>query len=432
MTKRSIPAQRQTKRMKYICRINPSKAELRSTLRNTMVSFVPMENIGDDGSIALIEARPLEGVYQSYTYFRDNDVIIAKITPCFENGKGALCGNLVGGVGFGTTELHVLRAEGRALPPFVYYVMRSQTFRALGEASMQGTAGQKRVPEDFVRDFVVFLPPLSEQRSIADFLDRETARIDVLVAKKERLIELLQEKRTALITQAVTKGLDPDVPMKDSGLEWLGEIPADWEVKRLKMLAKEMVAGPFGSSLTKDMCSRDGYKIYGQEQVIPDDFLVGDYYIPEELFLRMRRFEVAPGHILVSCVGTFGKVAVVPETVEAGIINPRLIKLEPRQEMVNPAYLGVALKSRVCFDQIECVSRGGTMDVINIGLLSELWIPVPALAEQNRIVACIDKATAIIDTLNCKIRSAISLLKEYRTALISAAVTGKIDVRHQD
>ena len=98
---------------------------------------------------------------------------------------------------------------------------------------MYGAGGQKRVPEDFIRDLRHPLPSEPEQRAIAAFLDRETARIDALVAKKERLIELLQEKRTALITRAVTKGLDPNVPMKDSGVEWLGEIPAHWEVKPL-------------------------------------------------------------------------------------------------------------------------------------------------------------------------------------------------------
>jgi type I restriction enzyme, S subunit len=130
-----------------------------------------------------------------------------------------------------------------------------------------------------LKSIFVLLPPLDEQRSVAAFLSRETAKIDTLIAKQERLIELLQEKRQALISHAVTKGLNPDAPMKDSGIEWLGEIPAHWEVKRLKFTALELKAGPFGSSLTKDNYVPSGYKVYGQEQVIPADFEIGDYYI---------------------------------------------------------------------------------------------------------------------------------------------------------
>ena len=136
------------------------------------------------------------------------------------------------------------------------------------------------------------LPETDEQRVIAAFLDRETAKIDALVAKKERLIELLQEKRTALITRAVTKGLDPNVPMKDSGVEWLGGIPAHWLVARIKYTLVDRISGPFGSSLTKDSYGGSTYRVYGQEQVIPADFAVGDYYIPESKFRAMKRYAV--------------------------------------------------------------------------------------------------------------------------------------------
>lgn len=141
-------------------------------------------------------------------------------------------------------------------------------------------------------------------------------------------------------------------------------------MKRLKWLTETMVAGPFGSLLTKDLYTREGYRVYGQEQVIPGDFSIGDYYIPQELYRLMTRYAVRPGDVLISCVGTFGKIAVVPEGIEAGIINPRLIKATPKKGIISAIYLGILLKSRVAFDQMEQVSRGGTMGVINIGLLS--------------------------------------------------------------
>jgi type I restriction enzyme, S subunit len=277
--------------------------------------------------------------------------------------------------------------------------------------------------------FPIVVPGASEQRAIAVFLDRETARLDALIGKKERLLALLSEKRAALISHAVTKGLDPSVPMRDSGIAWLGEIPAHWEVKRLKFLASRLTAGPFGSSLTKDLYTQGGYRVYGQEQVIPGDFTVGDYYIAEGLYRLMSQYAVAPGDVLISCVGTFGKVAVVPLDAEPGVINPRLIKVTPDRGLIVPEYLEVVLRSGVSYGQFEQASRGGTMGVINLGLISEILIPVPPLSEQRVILEESDSTTRRLDSLLAKVRAAIDTLREYRAALISAAVTGKIDVR---
>jgi type I restriction enzyme S subunit len=185
-----------------------------------------------------------------------------------------------------------------------------------------------------IRRLPVLCPAVEVQNLIAAFLDRETAKIDALVAEQENLIALLKEKRQAVISHAVTKGLDPTVPMKDSGIEWLGEVPAYWDVKRLGYLCSDIKAGPFGSSLTKDMYVGEGYRIYGQEQVIPNDFTIGDYYISQDTYSRLQQYEVQQGDILISCVGTFGRIATVPDGIEPGIINPRLMRLR-----VNPGAL---------------------------------------------------------------------------------------------
>jgi type I restriction enzyme S subunit len=272
------------------------------------------------------------------------------------------------------------------------------------------------------------VPPISEQQAIAAYLDHQTAKIDVLIAKKERLLDLLAEQRAALISQAVTKGLNPNVKMKDSGIPILGQVPEHWEVKRVRFTTKEMSAGPFGSSLTKDMYTQNGYRVYGQEQVIPNDFSVGDYYVSEEKFRQMQRYAVKAGDVLVSCVGTFGKVAVVPQDIQPGIINPRLVKLTPNTKIVRPHYLGLFLRSPISFMQMELESHGGTMDIITLGMLSDLVLPVPTLDEQEIILSFIDYQTKRLIDLATKVETAIERLREYRAALISSAVTGKIQV----
>ncbi|CAG4911211.1 unnamed protein product [Acidocella sp. C78] len=281
---------------------------------------------------------------------------------------------------------------------------------------------------DALGSFRVCSPPLDEQRAIAAFLDRETAKIDALIAEQERLIALLQEKRQAVISQAVTKGLDPTVPMKDSGAAWMGMVPAHWAVTRFGNLVRDIKAGPFGSALTKDIYVHSGYRVYGQEQVIPGDFSIGDYYIDEEKYQELKNYAVCSGDILISCVGTFGKIAIVPPGIEPGIINPRLIRVRFQPDVM-PEYAQIVLKSPIAFNQMAMLSRGGTMDVINIGTLKSLVLPIPSMEEQQKICTFVSCAEQRTQSLVDEASRAIALLRERRAALISAAVTGKIDVR---
>lgn len=162
-----------------------------------------MEAIGDAGELDLSIVRPLKEVQNGYSCFRDGDVVIAKITPCFENGKGALIRGTLTGIGYGTTELHVLSPRPELDGRFLFYVTIDPRFRQMGQASMIGAAGQQRVPEDFVRDYLMPVPPLHEQHAIVEHIARETAKLDALRAAIERSIALLNERRAALIAAAV-------------------------------------------------------------------------------------------------------------------------------------------------------------------------------------------------------------------------------------
>jgi len=310
---------------------------------------------------------------------------------------------------------------------FLAWALRGTTRETLNRLDEAGHGTKALRMETWV-SMQIAVPAETEQSAIAAFLDRETAKIDALVEAQRRLIELLKEKRQAVISHAVTKGLDPSAPMKDSGVEWLGQVPAHWEVMPAKHLAASIKAGPFGSALTKDMYSSSGYRIYGQEQVIPGDFGLGDYYISGDKFEELSQYRVEVGDLLVSCVGTFGKIAIFPKGAEPGIINPRLIRFRPNTR-VDPTYLSVLLRSSVSFEQFSYLSRGGTMDVINIGILGEIVVPVPPLPEQVAISGYLAEMHEQFDSLSEASEAAITLLQERRAALISAAATGKIDVR---
>jgi type I restriction enzyme, S subunit len=276
----------------------------------------------------------------------------------------------------------------------------------------------------------ILIPSIKEQETIANFLDQETAKIDTLIEKQQQLIKLLKEKRQAVISHAVTKGLTPNTPMRDSGVEWLGEVPEHWTVTKFKYLVVESTAGPYGSSLTKSMYTSSGVRVYGQQQVIPDDFSVGDYYISEEKFESMRRYEVFPGDVLISVMGTVGKVAVVPEGIERGIINPRLVKYKVLKEKILPKFIKASILSDVSQSQLLFAAQGSTMDGLNMQILGELPIAYPPLDEQVEIFEEVSRQEDKFSNLLDRAQRAVDLLLERRTALISAAVTGKIDVRN--
>lgn len=233
-----IPEEWEIRRLRFTCKISPSKNEISGQPNNLKVTFLPMENISEEGEINTELTKEIEEVNSGYTYFRENDVLIAKITPCFENGKGAIAKGLKNKIGFGTTELYVLRSNKILTTDFLYFITVTHQFRKVCENFMKGAAGQKRVPELFIKDFRLTFPIEPEdQEKITSFIYKETSRIDNLIKKYKKTIELLNEKRISLISHVVTKGLNPDVKMKDSGINWIGEIPEHWNVKRLKYIA---------------------------------------------------------------------------------------------------------------------------------------------------------------------------------------------------
>jgi type I restriction enzyme, S subunit len=291
------------------------------------------------------------------------------------------------------------------------------------------------VTTSHVGDLPQVLPSEPEQRAIAAFLDRETARIDALVAKKERLIELLQEQRTALITRAVTKGLDPTVPMKDSGVEWLGEIPAHWEVLRLK----EMVTGiEQGWSPLCENRQADG----SEWGVLKVGCVNGEHFdesehkaLPAEL-PPIPEYEIRPGDILMSRANTrelLGSAALVRRVRPRLLLCDKLYRIRVLHKRVLPEFVVRAVSSHAARFQLEREATGASASMQNIsqGTISTLLLPLPSADQQRRIVGFLDREATRIDALIAKVRDAIELLKELRTAVISAAVTGKIDVREE-
>jgi len=261
----------------------------------------------------------------------------------------------------------------------------------------------------------VSLPPVPEQRTIADYLDRETARLDALVAAKERLLELLAEKRRALITRAVTRGLNPDAPFRDSGIPWLGQIPAHWETERARWLFRE----------------RDERSETGEEELLTVSHLTG--VTPRsEKDVNMFEAETTEGYkichandlVINTLWAWMGAMGVSPVH---GIASPAYNVYTPCDRL-DPAYVDALVRIPVFAKEATRFSKGVWSSRLRLypeGLF-EIWMPVPPLAEQREIVAHIERETAKLDALRTAAERTISLLKERRAALIAAAVTGGI------
>ena len=278
------------------------------------------------------------------------------------------------------------------------------------------------------------VPPLAEQTQIAAFLDRETAKIDALVAQQQRLMELLKEKRQAVISHAVTKGLNPNAPMKPSGIEWLGDVPAHWEKTKIKRVAATFEQG------WSPQC--EGFPVENERQwgVLKVGCVNGGTFNPEENKALPPELEPIPSlgialdDLLISRANTrelVGGAAVARQNYANLLLCDKLYRLRFSHGECDAEFIALYLGTAMARAQIELAATGASRSMVNIAqsTILEMELALPAFPEQQTIVTFLKIESATFDTLTTEAQHAIDLLQERRTALISAAVTGQIDVR---
>ncbi|MPX91661.1 restriction endonuclease subunit S [Salinivibrio sp. VYel1] len=429
-----VPVHWQLGKVKNMASLTPRKPRL-STLGDKKCSFLPMEKL-KLGVIKLDEERPISEVYDGYTYFTTGDVLIAKVTPCFENKNMALAQGLTNGIGFGSSEIYVLRPKSSSTARYLLYRLQEDEFMRIATSEMTGAGGLKRVPSDFLLNFKVAIPPTQEQQKIAQFLDYETAKIDALIDEQKRLIELLKEKRQAVISHAVTKGLNPNAPMKDSGVEWLGDVPEHWEVvklKHVKSISKNaFVDGPFGSNLKSSHFIDDGYAF-----VIESNFATTGHLdtsslkqISESHFKTIERSSCSEGDIIIAKIGArYGMSSVLPAISKPSVVSGNSLKLTIDQRFCSIEFANYVLTHLRERGAIEDIVNMTAQPALSLTEMNNLPFPLPRKEEQERIVKSLSEVLQGLEQLASTSQKLTALFKERRSALISAAVTGKIDVR---
>ena len=314
---------------------------------------------------------------------------------------------------------------------YLLYYAYSLYSKNINTRSIKQTTGIQNLDLESYINELMPVPPYSEQRVIANYLDHKTAAIDTLIAKKERQIELLQEQRAAVINQAVTRGLNPDAPMKDSGIEWIGRIPADWVVGKLRWYCQSIRDGTHNPPARIPGIHR----LLSVRNIINGRFVVrnDDRTMSPEAFEELQRsYTVEKGDIVLAIVGgTTGKSAIV-EDMQNVTVQRSLAILRPNHSKLISAFLNYWLQSHYIQNVINMIMiKYAAQPGIYLTDVSDLAILVPPRERQEEIVAFLEQASSNYKRVKSRLTKEIDLLQEYRTALISAAVTGKIDVRNE-
>jgi len=362
-----------------VCEINPRMDSGISD--DAECSFVPMEYVDDiSGIIANTSIRRVGDVKKGYTFFKNDDVIFAKITPCMENGKCAIGKNLKNGIAFGSTEYHVIRAKEEIIPEWIYHYLRQEHIRQSATHWFRGTAGQQRVPATFLEELKIPLPPLTEQKRIASLLAR---------ADRLRTLRRTAHKLGESLLQSVF-------------LEMFYYTETKWEQSLVEDLAKKknnaIRTGPFGSQLLHSEFTETGdVLVLGIDNAVQNEFSWGKpRYITQEKYQELKRYTVYPGDLIITIMATNGRVAVVPDNIPLAINTKHLCCITLEQKVCLPKFLQACLLYHpAVLKQMGGSERGAVMPGLNMEIIKNLVVPVPPLNLQEEFAGVVARVESL-------------------------------------
>jgi type I restriction enzyme S subunit len=310
---------------------------------------------------------------------------------------------------------------------FYYLMCERQNLLNLGAG-----ATQQNISQTVIKAYQFPLAPLPEQERIVARLEELLSDLEAGVAALGRARAGVKRYKASVLKAACSGDLSPHPPFPagKGGAGGLGPLPEGWRLVNVEELSDgskhAMKAGPFGSSLKKEYYVPKGYKIYGQEQVIRGDPHFGDYYIDEERYQQLKSNAVKPGDVLISLVGTIGKVLILPENIEPGIINPRLVKLSFDKNLIDSKYFKIYMETETANHYFSTVSHGETMEILNLGILKKLPVPLPPLEEQRRIVADAERRLESARAVEAAVEAGLRRAARLRQSILKHAFDGRL------
>ena len=411
-------------RLSEIAAVNP-RTRIPDLAADAPVSFIPMEDVDERAQWNKRRTRSLAEVRNGYTVFREGDVLFAKITPCTENGKGCHAVGLVNGIGFGSTEFHVLRARKGVNPRFVFHLATTPGVRARATAMMGGSAGQQRVPTDFFQVFVIPKANLQKQDDTAQLLDA----VDDAIERTREVIGQTRRLKQALLQDLLTHGL-PGRHQALQEIRGLGTVPQSWNILTLEKLACErprsIQSGPFGSSLLHSEFQNEGRLVIGIDSVLDGRFSMGaEHRISEVRFQKLRKYAARALDVLVTVMASLGRCCVVPPDLEPALITKHVYRITVNQSVCDPHFLmWTLLSSPPVLRQLYGGSQGQTRDGLNGTILRNVRVPIPTLEEQRDVAAMASSIEGRVIEEEAKEQA----FRNVKTALSQALLTGRVRV----
>lgn len=388
------------------------------------------------------------------------DLLIALTRP-ITNNELKICRYPFSELGLLNQRVAKISTEGSVSENYIHLFFLSRDFKLQVQSKLTETLQPNLSPKDLARLYTAF-PPLAEQKVIADKLDSLLAQVETTKARLDRIPDILKRFRQSVLAAAVSgrlteewreshlcdsvaklverfkfersdliskKQLKKSVGSSRDASALFDDLPSTWSWVYFEHIAtydnNALKAGPFGSALKKSDCVDTGYRVYGQEQVIAGDESLVTYYVDQEKFDQLSSCSVGVGDILVSLVGTIGKVLVLSEAVEEGIINPRLVKISLQKD-ISRAYIKSYLDSPVAHDFFKGFSHGGTMEILNLSILKDLPIPLPPLEEQTEIVRRVEQLFTYADTIEQQVQTATARVNNLTQSILAKAFRGEL------
>ena len=407
-----------------IAEINP-KTDVSHLDDDALVSFIPMSDLTDDGRWLGGDSRRLSSVRHGYTAFAENDVLFAKITPCMENGKGGRVKNLSNGVGFGSTEYHVLRARSDEEAEYVFQWSKFRELRGLAANAMTGSAGQQRVPAEFLRKYPVFAHQPHERVAVGDALrklDRAIEQTEALLAKQQRI-------KTGLMRDLLTRGLDAQGHLRDPSTHRfknspLGSIPADWSETNIGNLATLVTSGPRGWARYYSNAGAKFIRIGNLTREHVNFRLQDMQFVSPPEGAEGNRTQLMQGDVLFSITADLGVIGLVPSDFGPAYINQHIALIRPNTGDVVPGWLANFLASHQIQKWISNINESGAKAGLNLPTINGVPITVPKLPEQQMIAEIL----ALCDRQIAEIYSRIAKLRRLKTGLMHDLLTGRVAV----
>lgn len=401
--------------LSQVAQIRPNKKEAKSVLAdNDEVSFVPMDCLKvDQVALAEHEARPLGKVYGGYTYFRDGDVLLAKITPCFENGKLGIANDLTNSVGFGSSEFFVLRPREELVAGYLYHFLNRQSFRDWAKGRMTGAVGHKRVPKELVEALEIPLPPLEEQQRIVELLDEAFEELARARAHAEANLQNAREL-VATSTDALCS-----------------EVSEGWQHGTMGDFCKFEGGFAFKSVDTVKESQVQLIRIGNLYQNVLDLDRKPVFY-PNEFADTYKKFRLNTGDIILSLTGTVGKqdygfAVEVPDTNRALLLNQRVARIMPKDaEKLAPQFLLRFLRSASFLSMLYNISRGTRQANLSTRDMANLPMAVPPMSKQLEIVGSLDSIDASSVQLIAAYERSIVDVDDLRQSLLQKAFAGEL------